>query len=487
MILFASATFLGLISAQDGRFDHGQHPDHLKNCNSCHRLQAKDQWAQKVRVGRAGGLHRACTSCHLEEWTRFRPAKGLSFCRTCHVGLAPRRLRFRKVAYPPYRTGQDSRFFLPAFDHGQHARTGTPCSQCHGTQSSLQKPGHAACSVCHGERVLPGMASCEGCHRLGTAKERAVDSVFAVDVAFSHPSHARHANLAGCQDCHDNVQTPAGEPIPMPAKNACERCHDGTAAFSVLGNCLQCHAGKTDVQRPVQRPKNPSAYGHADHAAYGGPSACEACHASDPTGRLRFPVPNADHKPCSGCHAAEFRKKDSALCFTCHLHNQPWQPNPRLKAFQGPSEFAVGFPHRTHQNTDCDSCHPVQGARKVPPAPAGLLAPGHRRCASCHAREHAPNMTACGGCHQPPSASGVPGSATSEAWRVTASFSHETHRLDPKNQRPVACARCHAEVSSSDVTPPPRPQKRSCETCHEGNTAFHVTGFDCYRCHAQPS
>ena len=493
MSLSGCAILISLISipdGRDGRFDHGLHPDHVKDCNRCHQLKAEDNWRQKVRVGKAGGLHAACTPCHLEKWTQFNPAKGLGFCQSCHVGLTRKRPRFKQVAYPPYRSGADSPFFLPTFSHGQHIEQQPPgekpaCHQCHGSLASKQNPSHETCGKtdCHGERVLPGMASCEGCHRLGRAKGQRVDTVFAVDRAFSHQNHARHTEGTTCGDCHDNVATPAGESVPMPAMITCEQCHNGQAAFSALGDCLKCHAGKQNIARPVLRPDEIPAYGHAEHNEVGKSHSCETCHASTASGLVRFPVPNADHQPCAGCHGEQFREKDSALCFGCHEHNQPWKPNPRRTSFREPSEFVVGISHQSHRKTDCDTCHFVRKPPPEAPVPPGVLAPSHRLCADCHEKEYPPKMTSCGACHELPASM----TETDDAWRVAASFSHDAHRVDLRNQQPLACEVCHAEVSSSNVVPPPRPKKKSCETCHQGSTAFNVTGFECYRCHSQPS
>ncbi|MCB9647976.1 MAG: hypothetical protein H6730_15405 [Deltaproteobacteria bacterium] len=481
----------GLGATPDGRFDHASQPEHAANCNDCHRLGPGSQWEQKVRVAKGGGTHAVCTKCHQEEWATFDPRKGSAVCAACHAARDGR-LDFKKVVYPPYRHRDASQFTLAAFSHADHLREGNRgCAQCHvmgakGAKAEMDfgPVGHETCGnqICHGERVSPKMSECEGCHRLGKRPPPApADVAFRVDAGFGHDTHAKAAKDAQCGDCHTNVAVGAGQRIPRPEMIACESCHDGAKAFSALGaQCMRCHAGKQSVQVPVEKPKEPVIYTHALHQAKGVPLTCDKCHPSAPSGRIEFPVPNKEHKPCATCHAVEFRKKNSTLCFTCHAHNQPWRPNPTLATFSGRMEFGVSMKHAAHSKVTCDACHFAEAGKPPEPAPPGLLAPSHRLCARCHESLQKPMMTSCGECHALEAGLGADEGAS--GWSVRATFSHDLHRKSERTEA-FECGTCHAGTAESNG-PPPHPTKASCETCHtRGEKAFGVTGFQCYRCH----
>jgi hypothetical protein len=76
-------------------------------------------------------------------------------------------------------------------------------------------------------------------------------------------------------------------------------------------------------------------------------------------------------------------------------------------------------------------------------------------------------------------------------WRTTKMFKHETHRIDaraPGDRRALPCELCHKGALESPLGRlPPRPTMVLCaETCHNGETAFKATGFECARCHGNP-
>ena len=49
--------------------------------------------------------------------------------------------------------------------------------------------------------------------------------------------------------------------------------------------------------------------------------------------------------------------------------------------------------------------------------------------------------------------------------------------------QPLACATCHGDLRGADATALPTPGKATCAPCHDGTTAFKLTGTHCARCH----
>jgi c(7)-type cytochrome triheme protein len=68
----------------------------------------------------------------------------------------------------------------------------------------------------------------------------------AANVTFSHDNHIQNAGLK-CTDCHDRLYVTAerDKPVTMAEmqkqKKSCGACHDGQKAFTVAGNCGNCH------------------------------------------------------------------------------------------------------------------------------------------------------------------------------------------------------------------------------------------------------
>jgi hypothetical protein len=61
------------------------------------------------------------------------------------------------------------------------------------------------------------------------------------------------------------------------------------------------------------------------------------------------------------------------------------------------------------------------------------------------------------------------------AWSVRQRFHHATHT--------APCATCHVDMSAPSIADLATPAKATCAGCHEGRTAFKLTGTTCTRCH----
>lgn len=490
------------------RYDHAAHAAALQKksggtlgCNECHKLKAEDGWKQKLPVGKAGEVHSPCSNsgCHQDIYSRFKK-RDSAFCFGCHVKKLGKELHF-----PPYRERGAGDYYLANFSHEDHLRVGTKnCRQCHtpllrpipGSTKELTRVSHDRCGTagCHGQKVKPLMSSCEGCHSTKGAAAvpklaSSIDNIYRTRKLFAHLPHAKKSPKDECTTCHNNVGVARGQQVPLPPMIACESCHNGKPVFSGLGTeCARCHAG-TAPPVAVAVLKERRTYTHAKHEQLGVKGDCANCHGSSPKGQLA--VPGKNHLPCSAdaCHAQEFRKAKSTLCFGCHGSNEPFKPNPPRADFQlaagTVSEFWVGYTHKTHADRsqelggDCATCHSGQAGKPRPAVPAGMLAPSHVLCAKCHEKDAKPMMTACADCHGRDLGAGA-----SQEYRVVDKFAHETHRVDVRTKGALACAECHKGVLETAGTQRiPRPTMQGCASCHEGTLAFKTTGHDCAKCH----
>ena len=290
-------------------------------------------------------------------------------------------------------------------------------------------------------------------------------------------SHARHAARGGatCAACHTATPDPATRIAAAPTVETCAtaRCHDGKAAFGVTTACTRCHRDpgpEVDfkVARPIAR------YLHTrTHATIDLP--CAACHPLTGSGE----VVTVGHAPCATCHAGDFGLRAPKTCGACHNGTEPWRA---LIADRGPperTEFGAELDHAKHAMA-CTRCHALT-------TPTSQLRPvrGHRACtgAGCHAVKAgpAPQLTACEGCHRAGLAHDRQAARLAVPWSVRATFDHASHARAAATGD--ACDGCHVDLHGATLLGLPAPPKSVCAPCHDGKTAFKLTGTGCKRCH----
>jgi hypothetical protein len=280
-------------------------------------------------------------------------------------------------------------------------------------------------------------------------------------------------------DTDDNV-------LPAPSAATCvsARCHDGSAAFAITASCTRCHLDPIQpgfkVARPDQR------YSHATHVAVNLP--CAACHPLTRTGEVTV----IGHAPCATCHAEDFGRRQPRICGACHNGTEPWRALVADRSPPDRTEFGATLDHGKHAGP-CIGCH----ALTTPTTP--LRPPrGHRACSgkACHALAGgpAPQLGACERCHRPGLAHDRQIARLAAPWSVRMTFDHASHaRKDgqggkdghdqPSGASALACETCHVALDAPDVIALPTPPKATCAPCHDGTTAFKLTGTTCTRCH----
>jgi c(7)-type cytochrome triheme protein len=448
-------------------------------CARCHAMKGG------ALVGKPG--HAACFgACHgPPPRAADKPGDRLAICTACHaeatlVAPNPRGL---PVHYPPYTLEPN---FAITVGHKRHRELA--CAQCHGGK----KPApHKRCAGCHdGSRGAgrgPAMTACTGCHTPATGAPLPPSILHAeinVRGAFSHPKHAaRGAEGARCTTCHQALQDTDDNVLPSPSAATCAaaRCHDGAAAFAITASCSRCHRDPNlpgfKVERPAER------YSHATHAKVHLP--CATCHPLTRSGEVVV----AGHAPCVACHAEDFGRRQPRICGACHNATEPWRP---LVADRGPperTEFGATLDHGKH-TAPCTSCHVLTTATTQLRPPRG-----HRACTgkACHAVTGgpAPLLGACESCHRQGLALDRQMERDAAPWSVRTRFDHASHAR-ASGGSPVGCEACHVDVRSPngagaaglpDVLALATPPKTTCAPCHDGTTAFKLTGTTCTRCH----
>jgi c(7)-type cytochrome triheme protein len=446
-------------------------------CARCHAIKGG------MLVGRPD--HAACFgACHGPAPRRGarngadngRPGDRLAICTACHAEatlVAPNPSAF-PVHYPPYTLDPN---FAITVGHKRHREIA--CAQCHGGKKPAS---HKRCTGCHDGTGAaghgPAMTACTGCHKPATGAPLPPSIIHAeinAKGAFSHARHAaRSAEGAVCTTCHQAVLNSDDNVLPAPSAKTCAaaRCHDGTRAFAITATCTRCHRDPNQSGFKVERPS--ARYVHATHTEVHLP--CATCHPLTRTGEVVV----VGHAPCATCHAEDFGLRRPRICGACHNATEPWRA---LIADRGPperTEFGATLDHGKHAAA-CTSCH-------VLTTPVTQLRPprGHRACTgkACHAVTGgpAPQLGACESCHRQGLALDRQVARLAAPWSVRTRFDHASH-AKASASNPVGCNACHVDLRAPDVTALGTPPKATCAPCHDGATAFKLTGTTCTRCH----
>ena len=239
------------VVAQGGtRFSHSVAKHAEVACDSCHQRGGGD-----VQPRLPG--HKACTDCHITEFTT--PQSPL--CLNCHTNVESNK--------PPLKAFPGLTDFGMRFDHARHMTGGAKpekgCASCHlparrGVALSIPAgfAAHENCYQCHTPGAQAGgrsISTCSLCHAQGSYSRPSTSSR-AYSVSFSHATHGARQGLS-CEECH---QVRAGAPqtrqvaSPQPTQHFgtgraqnCMTCHNNRRAFGGddFADCKRCHTGQT--------------------------------------------------------------------------------------------------------------------------------------------------------------------------------------------------------------------------------------------------
>ena len=283
-----------------------------------------------------------------------------------------------------------------------------------------------------------------------------------------------------------------------PNKANCATCHDGAKAFAMTeAKCRQCHLrGANRIERHATKLVR---FSHKAHQRRRNLGTCSTCHQltgnGTPLGAARNHAPCAD----SGCHRNEFKSLRPKICGTCHVARQPWRKLHRDRGAPAETEFGARFSHKAHLagakprlKATCTRCHQLaSGKREL------RLSRDHAACigSGCHARVASvkgsakPPLSACTVCHKLELVRKQQLKRHTARWSVRSKFRHKNHRSEPgATSKSLPCQQCHTTVRNSVVLRDVgTPAKKTCMRCHDGGSAFKLTGHKCGRCHGSDS
>ena len=306
-------------------------------------------------------------------------------------------------------------------------------------------------------------------------KDITYDTKGAGKVVFSHKVHLKKKSEktanASCKSCH---ATPAGSGkkvsytmADMEKGKSCGQCHTGQRAFS-LTKCTGCHKVK-EITYKIKA-TGTVLFSHNKHLKG---MQCNACHT-----RLYATGPNKQvsmaemekGKSCGACHDGS-KAFSIAKCDGCH-------PNPKQVVFKVKETGPTVFSHAKHVDRyKCDSCHTrLYGIGANKPVTMAAMEQG-RSCGACHNAKVAFSVGECQKCHP------VREIKFDLAGISDAKFSHTAHL------KMHQCNDCHTDTfplktGNKPVSMREMRNAKSCGACHDGKTAFSVSG-SCDSCHVK--
>ena len=341
-----------------------------------------------------------CTTCHAAEESataRDRLLPTMDTCAECHDVEDDDACT---MCHPDLDAAGE--IDLPAreilFVHQSHLKyEGVSCVTCHeGMARVTETAGHHApamgtCSTCHIDGKAPD--ACEACH---TDLAHLKPETHAYGWALEHGRSVRAGDSscapchseAGCEECHDSAQIPAGKRV-VGSLTAFAPQLDGTAGMILKGahqidyvfthpleargkdrECALCHETErfcTDCHEE-QAGVSPTWHGGPGWGAIaGGVGTGGGRHAE---------MAKRDMESCAACHGYQ---GDDPVCVLCHADRTPGKGNdpkthgPRFKSQAGHGDF------HSDPNAICYNCH-ASGLTGVGRTSGG--GPGF--CGYCH-------------------------------------------------------------------------------------------------------
>lgn len=444
-----------------------KHRGTRSSCDTCHNV---DNWKTVAYTQHTynpellPGKHRTATCLQCHPRFRFNNSSRSAPCESCHEKDRPHEdLGACKACHSPLSWGKVAPNLTVATTQRAGAEAGQPPLPPGSTLGGSSEPS----------RVPQGL----------TAAQQS--GLFRVKAKFEHSAHARLVLAKGleptCTPCHGGT---GAQFQARPTMQLCESCHNGKKAFDALGTqCFRCHEAPTGMQRTAMALPQKT-FQHAAHVPRKVKiDDCTSCHGVgiDPD---KVQAGREEHRPCQGCHAAEFRTAGQGICLSCHVRNDPFRPNPLRRSapanteWSAPSATEIAHPQHQAAGVPCETCHAAEAG--VAPRPPEL---GHAVCAKCHVTERVPKklsqgtpstLDQCAKCHVT-SSEPEPRDGMQRPWSTRDTFRHDdNHRKDQ------TCASCHFQDGAALGFP----TMQSCGSCHEGRKAFPLIGpKECSRCH----
>jgi c(7)-type cytochrome triheme protein len=305
-------------------------------------------------------------------------------------------------------------------------------------------------------------------------KDITFDTAGAGKVVFSHKVHLKKkaektANVS-CKSCHSTAKETKKHytMADMEKGKSCGKCHNGQVAFTI-NKCTGCHKVK-EITFKVKE----TGPVHFSHTAHLKNMQCNACHTKlYATSHSKKQVSMAEMekgKSCGACHDGT-KAFSIEQCDACH-------PTPKEIVFNVKSAGPTIFSHSKHvANYKCNACHTKLYAIGVNKHITMAAMEKGKSCGACHNTKEAFAVAECQKCHP------VKDINFKVANASNVKFSHTNHLAMYK------CNACHTgtfplKSGGKPVTMSQMQKAKSCGACHDGKTAFTVTG-NCDSCHVR--
>src|SRR6266568_823550 len=290
------------------------------------------------------------------------------------------------------------------------------------------------------------------------------------NIPFSHENHLKSLNN-NCSACHNSIfhivlkNNSTVTMAKMEKGKSCGACHNKeNPKTPQLNNCTACHT--VDAVSIVIPDFGTLIFRHSKHL---GMFTCTDCHnALFKTDRTNPHVTMSQMqqgKSCGGCHDGKSAFSVAGDCVKCH------------QVGEIPLAGGSVFSHNAHLEMSfaCSECHNK------------IFVPGPNRVS--HTMLDMESGKSCGACHNGKTAFSVKGDCQKCHKNImdirfkafNARFSHGDHL------KMFKCDECHSEIfiggaRSIRYTMTQMEQGKSCGACHDGKSAFGVTG-SCDKCH----
>ena len=218
-------------------FSHTLHIAKATTCKECHNgtvISGKEKAVTMAEMEKG----KTCGACHNGKRT-FTVAAN---CDRCHKTLKPKEITYNLKGVA-----------AASFSHSFHTQVYS-CKDCHtktfpyktvvGKATMADMDKGKSCGSCHnGSDAFASSGDCIKCHKgLKLPNLTFKNTTGTITGYFSHEFHTE---IYKCGDCHTKLFPYGNAKLPtmkmMETGEACGACHNGSAAFSVKGDCLKCH------------------------------------------------------------------------------------------------------------------------------------------------------------------------------------------------------------------------------------------------------
>jgi c(7)-type cytochrome triheme protein len=290
------------------------------------------------------------------------------------------------------------------------------------------------------------------------------------NISFSHDNHLKSLNN-NCSACHNSIfhivrkNNPHVSMADMEKGKSCGACHNKeNPKTPQLNSCTTCHT--VDAVSIVIPDFGTLIFRHSKHLSM---FTCTDCHdalyKTDKSNQHVTMSQMKQGKSCGSCHDGKSAFSVAGDCVKCH------------QVSEIPLAGGSLFSHTAHleMSFSCSECHNkifIAGPNRV--SHTMLDMESGKSCGACHNGKTAFSAKGdCQKCHK---------NVVAVSFKAfNARFSHGDHL------KMFKCDECHSGIflggtRSIRYTMPQMEQGKSCGACHDGKTAFGVTG-SCEKCH----